>query len=450
MRIIVYNYYSDQTQTFDGTPVSVEQQLLQAFPWLESGDPERAGDLEGVVEQLDHCQAYSVEIQGDLAKADNLETKGLYGGSETIEGMLGSNRKLDEALEAAQFLAGGQEVGEKEIRQALYDADGDVEVAALRVYGLPEDEAGLRALRAITQVKGLAKAEEEPLPTGQDVQPATLEGVDAADQISRAFHEQGVRKINLKGKHSKGALLAKDPESGIVWLLKPGSAGPGPAAGVGEESAGQSEREAAFWHVAQKWGLENTIPETELIVIDGHAYAAIRMLPYTYQNFEKRCIQDPSLAPRALADYRDQGILHKWAILDWVCGSPDRHGMNMMIDRDDKTIALIDQGSSFAGNSFDPAYDKNSFVPFYLRAWAPKNFNHLPLRVKLDHMPQVSEPTRKVLKEWLDSIHAEDLEAILNRYGINPGPSGARLAKVKVTASFVPVDQAIDRLWVTT
>jgi hypothetical protein len=119
-----------------------------------------------------------------------------------------------------------------------------------------------------------------------------------------------------------------------------------------------------------------------------------------------------------------------------------------MVNKDNTILALIDAGSSFAGIDFDPANDKNSFVPFYLRAWGPQKFNSLPLKEKLDRMPTVSAPVREQLKDWLDSIHADRLEALLLRYGIHPGPTFQRLAKLKAMATQYPVDVALNRLWV--
>ena len=259
-----------------------------------------------------------------------------------------------------------------------------------------------------------------------------------------------VKVAHLDGKHSKGSLIAKDHQTQNIYLLKPGSGGQSPAAGAQEQPASQSRREAAFWHVADQWQLGGTIPRADLVLIDGKEYAAIRMLPFSYRNLEKKAVKDPALAPRALAMYRDKGFLHKWAILDAVLGNPDRHGQNMMISADDQVVALIDHGSAFAGDSFDPAFDRNSFVPYYLRVWGGPKFNRLPVKDKLARMPSVSQPVREELRTWLNGIHADQLEMTLLRFGIDPRASVARLAKLKATASSMPIDQAVNRFWVTT
>ena len=377
----------------------------------------------------------------------NLQGEGLEGAHSVALDMLGNNPRMLAAFEAARFLTGGRELPREAIRSALYEHDDDFETAALHAYGIPEDEAGFRALRACMDLGGFEKAEEEHM-TG-DVKAGAAEARSTADEVARAFKGGEVSKIKLGGKHSQGTLVARDPQSQNVWLLKPGSGGISPASGVGEEGASQSRREAAFWHVAEAWALENSVPRADLLVIDGKEYAAIRMLPYSYKNLDKKAQKEPSLPRNALDSYRTKGLIHKWAVLDFVCGQPDRHLDNMMVSKDNAIIALIDAGSAFAGEDFDPAHDKNSFVPGYLRVWGSKVFNRLPVKDKLEVMPEVSEPVRKELMEWLDGIHADRLEGILNRYGIDPRPTMIRLAKVKMMASQMPVDKAVNRLWVT-
>lgn len=454
MKVVVTSHYSGAEYVFEGSADTVYEQILEQFPFLHTGQAEHHGDVDGLVEHLNSMQALDAEVvdQGSntLVKAEgNLLGDDLSEASEIAQDMLGFNPRTHAAFEAAKFLAGGRELPLSTIRRALYEHDGDYEVAALHAYGLPEDEGGIRALRSISMISDMAKA-EAPIPVGGDIEPGTPGAEDAAAEVERAFQKQMVRPVSLGGKHSKGSFLAKDPRSGNVYLLKPGSGGQSPAAGAEQEHASQSRREAAFWHVAEAWALENSIPRADVVLVDGHEFAAIRLLPFSYKNLDKRQRQDPGAAARALAQYRDQGILHKWAVLDYILGNPDRHGQNLMIDKDDKVVALIDHGSAFAGDEFDPAYDKNSFVPFYLRAWAPTRFHNLSLKDKLDAMPEASGETRDLLRTWLSDIHSDRLESILHRFGIDPRPSLVRLAKLKMMAVDSPVDRAINRLWVTT
>lgn len=381
----------------------------------------------------------------------NASDEGMEGVSDVAASMMGYDPRLLACFEAVRFLTGGKELSPEEIRAALYEHDDDAEVAALHAYGLPETEENFSALRACIDIGKMkkAEAEEPPMPEGKDVKAGVFEARDTADEIERAFKDNGVQPIKLGGKHSKGTLIARDPQTHNVYLLKPGFAGPGPAAGVTEEKATQSQREACFYHVAEAWGLEASLPQCDLVVIDGKMYAAMRMLPFSYKNLDSKAQTDPGLPARALESYRNRGILHKWAILDFVLGQPDRHGQNLMISEDDKVVALIDEGSAFAGEDFNPAHDKNSFVPFYLRAWGPRKFNSLSVNDKMRRMPQVSDPVRRELSDWLDGIHADQLNSILMRYGIDPRPSLMRLAKIKMLAGDMPLDQAINKLWIT-
>lgn len=385
--------------------------------------------------------------EGNLLQGD----ADLDGASEIALDMLGFNPYVHPALAAARFLSGKPEASAKDIRQALYDQDSDYLEAAIQAYHLPDNDETRTALRAVMSIGDFTKAEsQEGIPAGTDIEPGTPDAGSATDAIRRAFKERSVRTAHLNGKHSKGSLIAKDATDDKVYLLKPGSGGQSPAAGAQQDSSSQSRREAAFWQVAEDWGLGESFPRADVVIIDGHEYAAIEMLPFSWKNLEKKLHNNPAVGRTALATYRDRGILHKWAVIDYVLGNPDRHGQNLMISEDNKRVGLIDHGSAFAGDAFDPAYDRNSFVPYYLRAWASEKFNRLATKEKLEQMPTVDDQLKQDLREWLNGVHADHLEMLLTRFGIDPRPTLARLAKVKMAASQKAVDEAINRLWVTT
>ena len=379
----------------------------------------------------------------------NSDKQNLEGASSIASDMLGFNPKALAVFEAARFLVGGDEKSPEEIRAALYEHEGDYEMAALKVYGIPQDENGLKALRACVGLGEMQKSEEPSVPSGSDIRAGVFEARGVADEIERAFRDGEVKHVKLGGKHSKGSLVARDPQTGNVWLLK-ANAGVGPAAGAQEERATPAQREACFYHVAEYFGLENCVPQAELVVIDGLLYAAIRLLPYDYKNLGDKAQKDPNLPVRVLESYRQKGILHKLGLMEAVVGNADSHSNNIMVNENNTVVAFIDHGTCFcAYPDFDPAHDKNSFVPAYLRAWAGKGFNGLSVARKLETMPQVSEPVREQLRGWLDSIHAERLEAILSRYGIDPHSSLVRLAELKMLASQMSVDRAVNSFWVT-
>lgn len=367
--------------------------------------------------------------------------------------MLGFNPIVHPAFAAAQFLTGKPVVSLDVIRRALYEHENYLD-AALAAYGLPVDEGGRSALRGVMRVADFTKSMvPERLPEGKDIEAGTPDAEDAADAVRRAFKTQRVKVAHLDGKHSKGSLIARDDLRDKTLLLKPGSGGPGPAAGASEDPASPSRREAAFWQLAEDWGLGESVPRTDLVIIDGQEYAAIHMLPFDWKGLQKRLDTDPVAGRQAFNSYRDRGFIHKWAVMDFVLGNPDRHADNLMLSPDRDLLALIDHGSAFAGPHFDPARDANSFVPFYLRAWAPMDntrFNKLRVEQKLRYMPTVSAHMKDELRTWLNDIHADHLEGICHRFGIPPQPQLDRLAKVKVLASSMGVDEAINRLWVTT
>ncbi len=454
MRVVVYSHYTDSEKVFEGSKYSIYQQLLEAYPWLDIGDIEYHNDLDALVEHLDSTQSLSAEIlqeENGLAKSDgNLFGDELDDASEIARDMLGFQPHIHPAFAAAKFLSGRPEISHAEIRQALYDCEDYID-AAVAAYHLPQNDESRQAVKAVMSISDFSKAEvREKLPAGTDIEPGTPDSKECAEAIRRAFKLKQVRVAHLGGKHSKGSLIARDGVTDHTYLLKPGSGGQSPAAGAAEDPSSQSRREAAFWQIAEDWGLGESVPRADLLLIDGKEYAAIEMLPFSWKGLQRKLSVDPNAGRAAFATYRDRGLIHKWAVIDYVLGNPDRHGDNLMISEDDKLLGLIDHGSAFAGPDFDPAYDRNSFVPFYLRAWAGTKFNRLTIPQKLERMPTVNRQLQDDLRTWLDGIHADHLEGLLTRFGIDPAPTLARLAKVKTLASEKPVDEAINRLWVTT
>lgn len=458
MKVTIHDHYSDVSRSFEGTRAVVYAELLRNYPWLHD-DPDMPHDVEGLVDTLDNSQAFEAEIEdlGDsstLTKAEsNLASREIRPDSPHVLDQLGHNHNLMSTFDAARHLVRGNEPSLDQVRKALWEADGDVERAALHAHGIEPSEGNLRALRAVRDITSHKKGEPQTV-TARDVQPGTPDASEFAAAVGRAFSDRFVFPVEMDGKHSKGTLLARDVEGGDVFLLKPGSGGDSPAAGVAEEMASQSRRESGFWAVVDAWGIGNNYPEAHLVLVDGKEYAALKLLPWRYKTVDKELKNDPALGRRLLEPYLNSGLLFRWAVADFVLGNPDRHANNLMSDSEDPPgradVKLIDQGSAMAGNDFDPAHDQNSFVPYYLRAWAPIAFNRLTTDEKVHVMPRLSSHGEADLRGWIDNIHADELQLILVRFGINPEPALARLAKLKALSAEFPSDEAVDKIWVTT
>jgi hypothetical protein len=389
---------------------------------------------------------YEYELKNEIQWAKS-ESNLLHGANNahTVQAMLGFSPARQSAFAAARFLAAGNVASLEQIRRALWEQDGDVERAALQAYGLPTDEKTVASLRAVMAVENLRKDEDEPeLPKANTVQPGVPTATETAVQVRRAFDTLNVEYVKLPGKHSAGSMIAKDPESKTTFILKPGSGGQSPAAGASEDPSSQSRREAAYSAVARQWGVAD-VPQADLLLIDGKEYAALHMLGYNYQSAEKAREQNANMVRDAFEKVAATPTLFKWATLDFVLGNPDRHAQNIMVDKHGH-IRLIDHGSAFAGPSFSPAHDKNSFVPYYLRFRYGGNFNTLPMKGKMEAMPRLNQEQERAFKLWLEQIDKHRLTQTLQSYGINPKPALARLAQLQLNEG-EPADVTVNRAW---
>jgi GNAT superfamily N-acetyltransferase len=397
---------------------------------------------------------YTLKAEGNdswLALADNLSTSLNDQDSEVVEDMSGFAPRVHGAFEAARFLVNGREsLSLDQIRRALWLEDGDFERAALRAYGIEPDETNLSALRAVAKMGFMKKTENE---TPMRVECPIGLSANACSEVQRGISSGLVQHVNLNGKYSKGSMVVRDPRSEHVYLLKPDSEGISPAAGVNEEpNVSQPRREACYWQIANLLGLGSVIPRADLIELDGEEWAAIRLLPYNFKNLEKRWKSNKSEVVSILERLRSYGTLHKWAILDYILGNPDRHGQNLMVGHAekmapiDRDVVLIDHGSAFAGYAFAPSADANSFIPFYLRIWCPSaGFNKLSVEDKLRYMPTVSHDVNKMLKQWIFDMSEGRIKKLLEQYGIDPGPVTMRLGKLRALPD--SPDIAINKLW---
>lgn len=356
---------------------------------------------------------------------------------ENLEDHLGYSATKNKLFAAAEFLS-GKKVDPAIFRARKIETEDDV-LAVLAAVGLtPEDKPSLLGVVSV-----LKSAQELPRKAVPLVQSAT----ETAQTIQWAIDNGKVEHVKLGGKHSAGTFLAKDQDENL-YLLKPGDTSNSPAKGVSDEPASQSRREAAFYEIAKALGIIE-VPSAELISLDGKETAVIRMLGLEYTGLARATEKDKDLPRRVLGPYLDSGKLYEWAFLDYVLGSVDRHGNNMMVS-DEGKIALIDHGSSFAGQHFDPGNDHNSFVPFYLRVWGPdKGWQKMSKEDRLKVLPHLAPSVDAELVGWIDGVSSQEIRDHLVKYGINPGPSIARLKKLRevISATGSP-SMALNRLWV--
>lgn len=307
-------------------------------------------------------------------------------------------------------------------------------------------------LDLVGSINSLNRAEPEPTadrpPTS--IIPETPSAIPVAEGLKRAFSRGHVKNVFLGGKHSAGSMIARDPEGGDRWLLKPGSGGQSPARGVNEEVASQARREAGFWHIACLLGMSNDLPRAEVVNMDGHDWAALSFLGEGWKNFDDVRRAQPGVAAEALERLRRHGHLHRWAVLDWITGNVDRHGANLMLGPGG-SVKLIDHGSAFAGPSFDPAHDPDSFIPFYLRYTVPR-WSKVPTEEKPDAMAAIRPQQDADLREWVMGIDADAVAHVCRRDGLNPDPVVARLKHLQLLASedFAKVGKfylIINKMW---
>jgi hypothetical protein len=368
--------------------------------------------------------------------AGNLVTGGSSNAHHEIARQMAAQDPQDAPeFKAARFLAGGEAADDDAVRLALILYDNDMELAALRAYGMPRNDhyrGLLRAAQAMLNTTGqLAKTDLEPTAIPRDIRPALPEAEEVVAALKRAQEEGAIEDVQLDpaAKHSKGTAIATDPKDGTKWLIKPGSGKLSPAAGVRDELATQSQREVAFYKVAETLGVGSFYPEAQLVLMDGREVAVLKLLGTDYKGVDKRRKEGLDVA-KLFRPHLDEGSLYKWAFLDWVLGNPDSHANNVMVD-DDLDVQLIDHGSAFAGQSFDPANDRKSFIPFYLRAWTDNNWADMDAEERIDEMPIQTTDIDAEFNAWVDGINVAEIEQILSSYGIAHGAVIDRLKTLK-------------------
>ena len=390
----------------------------------------------------------SSEAEGLKLPGSDLEA----GEHRTALAQLGHNDRFELVLAAACFLARKRFDPEK-FQQGLA-VYGDEVRAALHAVDLSDSEKNMRALEGVVALQGgkgqaLSKAEAPQPISIHSIQPGNEDGVDASEAIERAVRGNTIVPLKLNGKHSKGAMAARDPRSGRVWLLKPPGGKQSPAAGARDGEMSQPRREAAFWHIADELHLGGVVPKADLLILNAQEWAAIKLLGRDWKSLDERNREKQYKGREVLGPYLANGQLHRWAILDWVLGNTDSHGQNLLVN-EGGSVALIDHGAAFAGERFDPAHDTKSFIPFYLRVWAPEaDFKKLLPEQRIKHMPRLSRYEDDVLRRWLvEDFTPEMVERVARKYGTDEKVLQAVLARLhELRSAAGNLSEYIDALW---
>ena len=448
MKLTVHNLYTGEASEYRGPCPEVLRQLHSDFKHLSSLP------LEEALQKLNRSQNYHASFEVEYPKYEQTLTKSLYRPEEDLQEYIPMAKKMSgldpvshPAYRAAQFLSGQKQASHEDARRGLLAADGNYFRGAAITYHLADNEDTVKAIRSVMNLTKLNKA-ESPVQPEPAIYGLLEKDAPLAAKAKKAFMRGSVKEANLGGKHSKGSLLLRDDE-GLVWLLKPGSGRNSPAEGVQEEGASQTRREAAFYDIAKELGLENYVPFCGVVSVDSHEFAMMKMLPLDWDNLQEKYLNNPNQAHKVLLPYLNSGEATRWAVLDGITGNPDRHGQNIMVSKDDTSVALIDHGSAFAGPSFSPMKDHNSFIPYYLRTKVGPAFNSLSKERKLLSMPHVSTDVNAQLKEWLNSIDIEKLKHICVSYRIDPMPLLQRLARIRHAAQTTPVANAVNLFWLS-
>jgi len=382
-----------------------------------------------------HYGSYKYALKSEDFNISMPDEKVFKPGEESAARMfLGHNSAHEKALEAARFLTGRkEEVDEDVFRMALGVYDGDYERAALIAVGLTDSKKNLKALRAALSLgefsHSLSKAETAPgTPHIESVEAGAPDAQETAEEIQRAVTAGLIQPLKLGGKHSKGAMAARDPKTGSTWLLKPAVGKPSPARGIREDPSSQSAREAAFWHCSKVMGLENYLPRCDLLLVNGAEVAAMKLLGIQWKSLDEFDRKVAGYAREVLGPYLARGDVHRFAFMDWTLGQADRHGSNIMVHAD--SIALIDEGSTFAASGYDPARDSKSFVPYYLRVFTSSGFKKRAPKDRVGELPTLTPQVDSDFRKWALALDPARLVEVMTAHGIGEAAQKAVIERL--------------------
>jgi hypothetical protein len=432
MRLVIESPHSTLPKSY---PINNEKELT-AFV-QEFGIPLHVFDgiygveeaLQTLVEYLSnhHLDAYiqaGPESVGEVSamKPADEESEDSISFEQEMSPLLGQvwSTKDNEFLEAARFIAGAPAVAsDQQIEEARNHCDTE-ESAALYTYHIPHTEDALKELKAVAEIirdpKGeeqLDKAEKPPSEPDQSISRLIAvpgKGEHDIMAVNRGIAAGKVTPIAKPGKFSQKAFVVSDPQSEERYIVKPNPHKVAPPKGMSDVISAPV-RERAFWDLADALGLSKFLPVTALAIDNNQELCSVVKYLKGYRSIDSFKKETPGSERGILEQYRKTGDLHRWAVLDFIGGSVDRHGNNVWVSDDGQDIKLIDQGSSLADENFDPAADKKSFLPFYLRAWGVKH--SMKQKDRLQFMPKVDHGVDQQLGHWIQGIDPKDIRKAL-------------------------------------
>lgn len=328
-----------------------------------------------------------------------------------MNGLLNNDPLVEAAFKAAKFFAGGAEPVAT-AREVLRIYEGDIVSAAMLAYELPMTEAMTDSINALlplfldpdnslekSEIQGVCKA----------VLPHNSEDVNF---LNDAIGMGDVYKVKTNGRSLDGYIVKTKNGQ---WFLKPNP--PHATAHMFDNDSTPSGREEAFFEICLRWDSHHFIPAAMWITFNDEEMSAIRLLPNTFFTLDELRRKGESVRVfNAINKYNNNGLLLRWAVLDYLLGNIDRHGNNIMVG-DLDTLTLIDHGLCFAVKDFNP-HNKNVFTPYYLRYAALDGFPSMPPADRYAKFPRPHISVIRGVDDWVKGLDLDELK-VLQQYGID-------------------------------
>lgn len=457
MKIHVFDLFANETFVYEGEPRQVEIYLRRAYPWLnEKINP---GHLGACIDELNDAQHLDCELEDPRAELPEYESGIVLKSEIEVDtaldafdlndllenGVAAQPTTMLKLVDAARWMAKTEKSPEIGTLTKNLENCSSLEEAALKTYDIVVTPDSIRTLQSVSK-SILYKTENEAVDPPNTIYSVYPDGQATVDALKRAFQAEQVYVVNLGGKHSKGSMVAEDPQTRQRYMLKPGDGRNSKAAGVNDSPISQSKREAIFYKASEFFGLDAYLPATDLVLVDSHEIAVYELLPKSFDNLGTAFDDKAYQISLTLQPFLQNGVLHKWAVMDYVLGNPDRHSQNIMVNKSTKQIYLIDHGSALAGKHFDPAHDSSSFIPYYLRAWSSRQFSAMTPGQRVHFMPRAGTSGLLELTEWITNLDTSALKNLLSSLGVaDPQPYVNRLESIKT--SIEPKDETVNKLW---